>query len=407
MIGRRPIKEILVSSSCIGILILFLLWERLVLEHRVRKVRLRICVTGTRGKSTVTRLIASALKEAGYSVLAKTSGSKAAVVFPDGREEDVKRRGRVTILEGKRILKTAAELGVDVLVSELMSIGPECLSTESARIFHPHFLVVTNVRLDHREEVGRTKQEIARSLAAAIPSRCTVFIPDEEFYPVFQEAAGRKSSDIVRVPMQSATSGGALKSPKKAGEFTENICLALALTSYLGIQEEVALQGMAKAPSDFGSLRIWTMETGLPSLILYVASAFAANDPESARKAVDKLKEIVPFEGKRVTGLLNLRGDRGDRTLQWLNAFQNGYFPEIQKIVFLGDHVHAVNRRWRRTGVSPLEVSALSERTPRKIMERVSVPDGKEAIFIGMGNMGGVGKDLVAFWERVGDAYGA
>ncbi len=36
----------------------------------------------------MTRLIAACLREAGYSVLAKTTGSKPIIIFPDGEEKE-------------------------------------------------------------------------------------------------------------------------------------------------------------------------------------------------------------------------------------------------------------------------------------------------------------------------------
>ncbi|MGB7296420.1 MAG: poly-gamma-glutamate synthase PgsB, partial [Candidatus Aminicenantales bacterium] len=99
-------------------------------------------MTGTRGKSTVTRLIAGALKEGGFPVLAKTTGSKPVLILPDGREEEIIRRGLPAILEQKKVLKTAAGVGSWALVTELMSIRPENLAVESRRLFRPHILIV-------------------------------------------------------------------------------------------------------------------------------------------------------------------------------------------------------------------------------------------------------------------------
>jgi len=41
---------------------------------RVKRIPIRIHVNGTRGKSITTRLIAAGLREAGFKVLAKTTG---------------------------------------------------------------------------------------------------------------------------------------------------------------------------------------------------------------------------------------------------------------------------------------------------------------------------------------------
>ena len=67
------------------------------------------------------------------------------------------------------VLALAGRLRVEALVTEMMSIGPECLAAESKKIIRPELLVVTNVRLDHEEEMGRTKEAVAASLAAAVP----------------------------------------------------------------------------------------------------------------------------------------------------------------------------------------------------------------------------------------------
>jgi hypothetical protein len=47
-----------------GLCLLFFYFalERLLFERRLRRIPLRLAVTGTRGKSTVTRLIAGALR---------------------------------------------------------------------------------------------------------------------------------------------------------------------------------------------------------------------------------------------------------------------------------------------------------------------------------------------------------
>jgi len=60
--------------------------ERRDYERRLNKLKIRIYVNGIRGKSTVTRLIAGVLREAGIQTLAKTTGSAAMVILPNGEE---------------------------------------------------------------------------------------------------------------------------------------------------------------------------------------------------------------------------------------------------------------------------------------------------------------------------------
>src|SRR4030043_114997 len=119
---RRSIRELATTAICFAVLCLLLYLERRALTRNARRIPLRVAVTGTRGKSTVTRMIAAALKEAGLPVLGKTTGSKPVLILPQGREKEITRRGLPTILEQKSFIRGAAVLGVRAGVAEMMSI---------------------------------------------------------------------------------------------------------------------------------------------------------------------------------------------------------------------------------------------------------------------------------------------
>jgi poly-gamma-glutamate synthase PgsB/CapB len=165
----------------------YLVLERLRLGRDRRRIPLRIAVTGTRGKSGVTRLIAAGLRESGAGVMAKTTGARPALILPDGTEEEIPRPGRnPSIREQVRVVRRAAAMKADALVAEMMSIGGECLFTESRRIVRPGILALTNVRLDHLDAMGAGKEDIARTLTAAFPEGAVIFIPNEESCPIFE-----------------------------------------------------------------------------------------------------------------------------------------------------------------------------------------------------------------------------
>lgn len=324
------------------------------------------------------------------------------ILFPDGEEKEIKRAGPASILEGKKILKAGSRLRVQALVSELMSIHPECSYIESARIFKPHILVITNVRLDHLAQMGSTKENVARCLAASIPEQAKVFVLQEEFFPVFREAADRLNSTLIQVPGKSSVEN--FKTGKKFPffEFDENIRLALAVAGHLGIEREVSLRGINKVNPDFGSLKAWTADLGSPARRFYLVSGFAANDPESTRRVLSYITKKI-HEGRReIIGLLNLRQDRGDRTVQWLRALEENFFPEFQKLIFIGDHAPALKRKLQKSG---RELLVFKERAPREVMEKISRAVKGEAVLVGMGNMGGIGKKLVEYWEMTGEPY--
>ena len=109
-------------------------------------------------------MLASVLRESGQKVLAKTTGSAAAIILPDGLEREVKRRGRPSIMEQKRFIYLGAELGVDTAVAEIMSIHAENHFVEAQQLLKPHVVLVTNFRVDHTAAMGKTRDDVASDL---------------------------------------------------------------------------------------------------------------------------------------------------------------------------------------------------------------------------------------------------
>jgi poly-gamma-glutamate synthase PgsB/CapB len=386
-----------VTASCVFFFVVYLLAEKLSLCRRIDKIPLRIGVTGTRGKSSVTRLIAACLKESGMSVLAKTTGSKPCLILPDGTEKEIRRRGRVSILEGKMVLKAAA------VVMEMMSIHPESLRTETLRMLKPHLIVVTNVRLDHLDAIGNSEEDVARCFASGIPNKSTVFVPDEEFYPVFRLETMKRGGKIILVPGNGRPESWTPPFEAPAFEFAQNIRLALSVAVYLGIDRERAYRAAIGAHPDFGSLRVWKPGGEYSFRDWYLVSAFAANDPESTKEVLDKLEGKGLFEGKRRIGLLSLRGDRGDRTVQWLHVLRQKDAFVFDRLVLIGGHARVLGRKLR--GPSAEAITVLRTREPEELTARLFGLEREKAVVVGMGNMGGMGQRLVGYWERMGTRY--
>jgi len=152
---------VLILFLTILIFLLFLIIEKIQLIGWINAIPLRIAVTGSRGKSSVVRLLASILREDGIKVLAKTTGAEAKYILPDGSESEIQRRGFPSIIEQVKLLKKAARLKSDCIVAEVMSIHRENHYVESRQILKPHLVIITNVRQDHIDAMGKTKNEIA------------------------------------------------------------------------------------------------------------------------------------------------------------------------------------------------------------------------------------------------------
>ena len=372
-----------------------LAFERTRLGRWRRTIPLRVAVTGTRGKSTVTRLVAAALRESGLRVVAKTTGSKPVLILPDGSERAIRRSGLPSILEQKRVLGRAAALGANALVAEMMGVRAETLGAESRRILQPRILGITNVRLDHLDDMGRTRAAIAAALSAAVPADAVVLVPSSDDDPAFGAASAARRSTLKCVPET-----GPKDIPLGLG-FPENVRLALAMAAEAGVDRETALRGMASAVPDFGSLKIWRM--GAAGAGFFCLSLFAANEPESTWTALAAGLALLPARPASLIGLLNLRADRGDRTRQWLDALAAGFFREFARLVFIGDHARALGRRKRWTRMSSPAVGAVASRRPEVIMAALRPHLTAGAAVVGLGNMGGPGEELVELWSRIGE----
>ncbi|MCX6558937.1 MAG: Mur ligase family protein [Candidatus Aminicenantes bacterium] len=394
--------DILVPSALAAAGLAALGAERVRLEAFCRRIPLRIAVTGTRGKSTVTRLVAAALRADGRIVLAKTTGSRPALIGPGGEETEIRRPGPPSILEQRSVVRAAVRMRADALVAEMMSIGPETLRAEAGKILRPHILVVTNARLDHREEMGRTREEIAATLARAFIPGVVAFLPEEEMLPIYAEAARRVGCRLTPISGDPAerrpvVTGGA------AVEFPVNIRLAEAVARYCGVDDGRLKAGLAAAAPDFGSLKAWRLRIPEFSPPACAVSLFAANEPESTALSLERLALAFPGLPERRVAVLAFRADREDRTRQWLEAAGRGFFKAFAGIMVLGDHALPIARRLRRLAPAGTAVSASSASDPARIMAAAVGLAGGDACLIGMGNIVGIGTALIDFWAANGE----
>ncbi len=274
----------------------------------------RIHVNGIRGKSSVTRLIAGVLREAGIMTIAKTTGSAARIIDEKGRDKVIKRK-EANIAEQREILEKYSDQKYQAAVFECMAVKPEYAEFLEQKIMHSTILVITNVRHDHMDDLGETIEEIAESLARSIPFNGTVITAEtsKKALAVLKKRAEEKNSKLV-VVRKSRVSIAEINQFNHF-ELRENVAIALEIAKQLKIDRAVALRGMLKVKPDPGAFKLQKKRV-LGKNITW-ANLFAANDSDSFLKLVDLITKKEEIKNIKKAIILNNRQDRPERVVQF------------------------------------------------------------------------------------------
>ena len=96
-----------------------------------------------------------ALRGGGLVTVAKTTGTAARFINPDGQEEPVYRKfGMANIVEQIGIVRRAAAYSPDALVIECMAVMPDLQEVNERKLIRSTICVICNVREDHLAEMG-------------------------------------------------------------------------------------------------------------------------------------------------------------------------------------------------------------------------------------------------------------
>jgi len=380
---------------------IFLVWgiiEQISHQKRVNSIPIRIHVNGTRGKSTTTRLIAGGLREAGFKVLAKTTGTLPRLIFDDGTETPLKRRGNPNIIEQLRIFKEAAKRKVDVLVVECMAISPEPQWVSEHKMVKSTIGVITNVREDHLEDVGPGLNNMAESLKLTIPQKGVLVTAEKDYFSLFKEQAEKLKTKIIWADPNDVSH----KIIEKFNymNFKENISIALQVNKLLGVEEEVALRGMLKANPDPGSLKVYKLIK--EGKIVFFVNAFAVNDRRSALLVWGKVKKIFDLNNLPVIGIINSREDRVLRSIEFSKILVTDIIPS--KIILVGPLSKLAERALLRLNVPTKKIINLGRLTDaEKIIGKALQPTNNKVLLIGFGNTKGAGQKLIEYFNKFGE----
>lgn len=298
----------------------------------------RIHVNGIRGKSSVTRLISASLREGGIRTLGKTTGTAARIIL-DHETDIVVDRKEADIAEQKRILDKKQSRDYEAIVFECMAINPVYQSYLENNIMSSDIGVITNVREDHMDMLGKTLPEIARSLCSTVPKNGHLVTAESnpELLSVMREVCKKRSARLHVVCDDFVTDAEMAKF--QHFEYKANVAIALRVAALCGVKRKTALNGMYKALPDPGAFVLKTISKGYKQM--YWANLFAINDRESFVLTAHELSQKVNSTAKKVV-ILNNRQDRPERVSQFVDIAVN--IVKADYVVTFGDYEKQVEK---------------------------------------------------------------
>ncbi|MFD6342407.1 poly-gamma-glutamate synthase PgsB [Streptomyces sp. NPDC060131] len=374
---------------CSAILLVAGLVEQRRHFTNLNRIPTRVLVNGIRGKSSITRLCAGALRGGDLVTVAKTTGTAARFIHPDATEEPVYRKfGIANVVEQIGIVRRAAAYNPNALVIECMAVMPALQEINQSKLIRSTIGVLCNVREDHLAEMGPTLDDVARSLSRSMPEDGICVTAEKDRFAILQEEADARNCQLIYADPETVSD----EELRGFSWFTfkENVAIALKVAELLGVERETALQGMYDAPPDPGVLSVERYLTPDAKRLRF-ANVFAANDPESTLMNINQLLDLGAIN-RPLHVVINCRPDRVER-----NGQMGEIIPELQpEKVFVIGHpaksaIDAIPAEWRSRAVD----LGGDKRDPEEFMRELLGMLGPDSSLVAIGNIHGQGELLL------------
>lgn len=331
-----------------------------VYREALEQVDVRIAVSGIRGKSSTVRRLHDVFRERGYDTFAKITGDEPHTLH-NGERESINRTGaEVTLYENRRLITNAAErLAATDLTQDNVAIFENHAITEytmrvfNETFFRPDVVVIPNVRTDHNDTLGRSRQDIARSFARSIPAGTHVISGERNDAIHDYLATELQSRDVtvsrVTVPARYRGLPGA-----------ESV---FAIDEVLEIVDEPTLpEGRVESLLETLHPDWSTLHDG--SRVFHAAKV---NDPESTELFRQLLAERGS-ETELICPFVFLRGDRRGRTASFVGYINDLYDRDcIDRLHVAGENA----RTFARRVTPPATVHDSKRKSPTAVIDAV------------------------------------
>jgi poly-gamma-glutamate synthase PgsB/CapB len=350
-------------------------------------IPLRIHVNGTRGKSSVTRLVAAGLREGGLRTFAKTTGTAPRVIDSEGKDRIIHRLRLPSIGEQVRLLSYFASERPQAVVMECMAVQPQYQWIAEHQMVKSHIGVITNVRPDHLDEMGPTEDDVAYSLCNTIPVDGILITGEDQKKDILKEVASSNRSDLIFSDDKSVTNDELDKFTYM--EHPSNVAVALDVCKEAGISRDIALAGMHKVQPDLGALVAWNLD--MNEKRLQFVNGMAANDPVSTLQIWKFVIDRYPAVGGTCV-FFNSREDRPLRTRQMIELTLEEIKPD--HFIIRGDKVtSAIKGLSHHSPKTDVKVIGLDEPLNEVVDLLEDLPN--DTLIYAIGNQVGAGQDIL------------
>lgn len=355
-------------------------------QRRLHSIPIRIHVNGSRGKSSVTRLIGAVMRATGKTTIVKTTGTAARFILPDGHEIPIFRPGRPNIIEQFKVVRKAVELKAEVFVAECMAVTPEYIDILQSKMIQGNLGIMTNVRDDHLDVMGPTIYDAAINMSKSLPRNGHTITTENKWFSVLNTESQKRKSTIGFADSTSISDQELLGFSYI--EHRENIALALEVAFRFGLSRERALQAMYKSNPDPGVLREIIIRK--EKVNLYFFNALAANDPESSQVIWNLARHRRVGVGIII---MILRDDRVQRTESYFNYLGKTLCAE--KYIIAGSQTTQLSNHLRKCGVTADQIVNLKNATAQSLLESLMQLACTDLVVCAMGNIIGLGEEFV------------
>ncbi len=356
-------------------------------QKSLDSIPIRIHVNGTRGKSSVTRLVAAGLREGGLRTYAKTTGTAPRVIDAEGKDRIIHRLRLPSIGEQVRLLNYFASEKPDAVVMECMAVQPQYQWIAEHQMVQSHIGVITNVRPDHLDEMGPTEDDVARSLCNTIPVNGTFITGEDKKINLLRDITKNNGSEFISSDDTTVTR-------KELDMFSymehpSNVAVALDVCKKAGIDRKTALSGMHKVKPDLGALVAWHLD--INDKTIQFVNGMAANDPVSTLQIWKFVIDRYPANGGTCI-FFNSRDDRPLRTKQMLELTLEQIKPDY--FIIRGDKIKStIKKLLSYSPKTTIMILGLEDSHDKLISNISELPD--DSLIYAIGNQVGAGQEIL------------